>query len=66
MAKALKIEIGSKYIINGDIFKLEDIKGNYFVLYPLKVNNQYNTSQDGFIMMKALVFADAELYKEAV
>lgn len=66
MAKALKIEIGSKYIINGDIFELEEIKGNYFVLYPLKVNNKYSTSQDGFVMMKSIVFADAEIYKEEV
>ena len=65
MAHELTIEIGKNYLIHGDIFKLVDISGEYFVLSPLKVNNAYYTSEDGFVTMKAMIFADAVILEEA-
>ena len=62
MANTLKIELGWKYIINGDIFRLEDIQGPYFILIPLKVGGVYSTQADGSILMKAMIFAAAEIY----
>ena len=62
MAKSLTIEIGWNYIINGDIFKLTGISGEYFTLRPLKIKGAYHIGDDGLVVMKAIVFADAEIY----
>ena len=60
MANELNIEIGGVYKFpNGDLFKLEEIKGAYFTLYPLQVSRMYCTGDDGLVIMKAIVFSEA-------
>lgn len=63
MANSLTIEIGEFYKINGDIFQLAGIYNDYFTLIPIKINNIYHTSSDGFITMRSSVFSKAEIYK---
>lgn len=62
MANKLNIEIGAMYEINGDIFQLVGLHAHYFTLVPLKVNNVYHTSEDGFVTMRAVQFSKANLY----
>jgi len=66
MANELVIEIGKHYILNGDIFVLEDVSGGYFSLIPVKVNNVYHTGNDGIVLMKAIQFSVAEIYEGKV
>jgi hypothetical protein len=61
MANTLKIELGWKYILDGNIYRLEEIDGPYFILRPLKINGEYENG-DGGLCVKAVQFARAEVY----
>lgn len=60
--KELRIIIGANYILNGDVFKLVSVIGNFFTLLPVNVKGIYATSRDGCVVMGVKLFVNAEFH----
>ena len=63
MALELEIIIEEFYEIDGDVFQLLEIMGDYFLLSPVRVKGKYHTNEFGDIIMKSIHFANAEIFK---
>ena len=61
MAKYLEIEIDKNYELNGSIFKLIGVAGNFFTLIPIMLNGTYCTNEDGYVVMNAKFFFNAKI-----
>ena len=61
MAQQLIVAIDGEYDFKGDIFRLINVRGNFFTLLPLKTNGTYSLTKDGFLIMGVLLFAQAKL-----
>jgi hypothetical protein len=47
MARELEIIIDALYTLDGDIYQLVGMNGNYFTLIPIRVKDIPHTSADG-------------------
>jgi len=63
MAKELEIIIDEFYTLNGDVFQLKEIMGDYFLLSPVRVKGKYHTNEFGDVIIKSIHFANAEIFK---